>query len=86
MLASKFILAFRPFLEPLDIQQWWYALLPVMGLGVAIAYKAVRVGSYSRYWHEVAAMTIQITVGVASLAFGLILLIRYILPAILPDA
>lgn len=80
------ILAFRPFLEPIDIHQWWYALLPVMSLGVAVAYKAVRAGSYARYWHEVAAMTIQITLGIGSLALGLILLLRYILPTILPSA
>ena len=46
-LAALF-LAYRPFIDPLDLQRGWFILLLPLALGVSITYKAVRVEDLSR--------------------------------------
>jgi hypothetical protein len=37
------LLAWRPFLDPLNLHEYWWAFLVPLALGVAFTYKAVRV-------------------------------------------
>ena len=37
------LLAWRPFLDPLDLHGYWWAFLFPLSLGIAFTYKAVRV-------------------------------------------
>ena len=59
---------FRPFIDPLELHQWWWLLLIPMAFGVAVVYKAVRVKTMDKYWQQVAIMTVQIVLGMVALA------------------
>lgn len=76
--------AWRPFLDPLDVNRSWFVLLLPLALGIAVAYKAIRVPSMKTYWREVAIMTGQIVLGMAALGAASYLFIQHVLPAIAP--
>ncbi len=66
------LLAWRPFLDPIDIHTGWYVLLVPLALFIAIAYKAVRTKNMDRYYREVGVMTVQIIalmIGLAAASF-----------------
>ncbi|MDX2118438.1 MAG: hypothetical protein SFY96_09680 [Planctomycetota bacterium] len=71
-------LAWRPFLDPLPLDAWWFVLLIPMALGVAMAYKAVRVHDLSTYWKAVLGMTLQIILGIAGLGLGIYIFVQFI--------
>lgn len=78
-------LAWRPFLDPLPIEEQWYLLLIPLALLISIGYKAVRVGDMQRYWRSVAVMTLQVIFGIILLWIGAYLVIFRIVPLILPQ-
>jgi hypothetical protein len=78
------LLAWRPFLDPIDAHRVWWALLVPLALLVSIAYKAVRLHSMRRYWVEVASMTGQIVVWMVLLGAATYVLIGWVVPAIAP--
>ncbi len=59
--------SFRPFIDPIELHQWWFLLLVPMALLVAMSYKAVRLQTLEKYWRHVALMTVQIVVGMIGL-------------------
>lgn len=62
------MIAYTPFLTPLDLHDhWWFTLIP-LALGISIAYKAVRMKDLTRFWRAVAVMTVQIIGGMVALA------------------
>ena len=61
-------LAWRPFLDPLDLHDYWWWTLIGMALGISIAYRAVRVHTFDGYWKRVLVMTIQIVGGMVLLS------------------
>ncbi|MGE3109138.1 MAG: hypothetical protein AB7G11_17325 [Phycisphaerales bacterium] len=64
------LLAWRPFLDPLNVHDsWWWFLIP-MAFGISVVYKAARMPSLDRYWRAVLAMTVQIIVGMILLALA----------------
>jgi hypothetical protein len=76
-------LAWIPFVEPLNaLQDIWYLLLLPLSFGLAMIYKAMRVPDLSRYWREVALMTVQIMLGMIGLAIALVILVQLLIPAI----
>lgn len=79
-------LAYRPFLDPIDVSAFWYLLLIPLALGVAAVYKAVRVRSMNDYPKEVAVMTVQVVLGVAGLAVGFYVLVSLVMPRIFTPA
>jgi hypothetical protein len=66
--AAPHVLAYRPFIDPLNLHDVWWALLVPLSLGIAIAYKAVRTRDMGMYWRQVAIMTVQIVVAMVLLA------------------
>ncbi len=77
-------LAYRPFLDPLDLHQVWFLLLIPLSLGVSVTYKAVRLPTLDRYWRQVALMTTQIVVAIIAIGAASFLLVQYVLPLIAP--
>lgn len=74
------LIAWRPFLDPLDLHTlWWLTLIP-MALFVAMAYKAVRLPELDDYWRSVAVMTVQIILAMIALAAALHLIIEFAVP------
>jgi len=76
------LLAYTPFLDPLNIESWWYFTLIPLAFFVSMAYKAVRVQSFDHYWRNVLMMTIQIVLGIVGLGLLMFLLITQIMPRI----
>jgi hypothetical protein len=74
------LLAYRPFLDPMDLQTvWWWLLIP-MAILVSIAWKAVRVANFRAFWRPVAIMSIQIVLAMAGLAIGAHVLADLLVP------
>jgi hypothetical protein len=79
------LLAWRPFLDPLSLHEYWWAFLLPLSLLISISYKAVRVRDLGfPYWRAVIIMTVQIILAMILLGAATFLLLEYILPAILP--
>jgi len=75
------LLSYIPFLHPISaFQTWWYLLIVPLAFGIAVIYKALRVGDLRDYWRQVAVMTSQIILAMIALAVGLIVLVQVIVP------
>lgn len=72
-----YLLAWRPFLDPIDAHRWWYLLLIPVSLGVSLAYKAVRSRDLARYHREVLIMTAQVILGMIGLATASLVLFEF---------
>lgn len=81
---ALFVLAYRPFLDPLNMQRTWFFLLVPMTLFISIAYKAVRVEDMKGYWRQVLNMTVQLILAIIGLGAAAFLVVQYVLPMILP--
>ena len=78
------ILGWTPLIDPMPgIQANWLWILPILVLGIAMMYKAIRVSDLARWPREVATMTIQVLGAFIGLAIGLYLIVQVIVP-ILP--
>lgn len=76
------MLAYVPFLQPLNIHDaWWFTLLP-MAFFISLAYKGVRLKSLEArsFWRAVAVMSAQIVVALVALAVGLWLFVEHVVP------
>lgn len=62
------LLAWRPFLDPIQAHDIWYLFLIPLSFLISVAYKAVRMRTLDRYWANVWIMTAQIVIGMAALA------------------
>jgi len=78
-------LGWRPFLDPLALDDVWFLLLVPLALLISIGYKAVRVGDMGRYWRDVAIMTVQVILAMILLWIAAWLVIFRIVPLILPQ-
>ena len=75
------IVAYTPFLDPLNVfQTWWYLLIIPLALGISVTYKAMRIYDLGDFFRQVVIMTVQIIVAMALLAAGLILLVQFVVP------
>ncbi len=75
------MLAYLPFLEPMNaLQEWWYLLLIPLSVGISMIYKALRLPRLDHFWRQVLVMTTQIVLAMAVLAIVLGLLIRVVIP------
>jgi hypothetical protein len=66
---------FRPFLDPIELHQWWFLLLVPMAFLVAMSYKAVRLQTLEAYWRHVLLISAQIIVGMIALGAATYLLV-----------
>lgn len=62
------LLAYRPFLDPLPVWDYWYLLLLPLTVGVSVVYKSVRCATMRRVPVEAAKATLYILVGMAAAA------------------
>lgn len=70
------VLAWRPFIDPLNLHDLWWLLLVPLALGISLAYKAVRVRDMRDLWRQVLMMTVQIVVAMVLLAVASYLFIE----------
>ncbi len=78
------LLAYTPFIDPINVHSTWFWLLLPLALGVSVVYKALRVGDMRHYVRQVLAMTIQIVVVMVLLGIASYVLIQHVVPRILP--
>ena len=79
------MLAWIPFLEPMNAAQtWWYLLLIPMAFGISVVYRSLRETSYTTYWRSVFVMTLQIVVGIAILSIAIGVFVQLAIPLINP--
>ncbi len=79
-------LSYIPFLYPISLfHDWWYLLIFPLSIGISIIYKALRLNSMDRFWHDVVAMSIQIILSMIGLAIALLILVQWIIPALPVD-
>lgn len=76
------MVAYVPFITPLNLHDWWWLMLIPMSLFLSIAYKGVRLSdlSASTFIRAVVVMTAQIVLAMIALAIGLYVLIERIVP------
>ena len=77
-MTGAWLLAYKPFLDPLKVWDYWPWLLLPLCLGVSIVYKSVREESMSRVPKEAAKATFWIVAGMAAAAAGLFFMVRYL--------
>ncbi len=77
-------LAYRPFIDPISLNEYWMWFLVPLALGIAVAYKAIRVETTREIPRAALVLATQIVMGVALLGLGCYLLIVHVLPRIVP--
>lgn len=83
-LAGVPTLAWRPFLDPMDLQANWYWLLIPTAFFLSMAYRAIRLPTLRRFWPATIAMTLQIVVAIVALGAASYAFIEWLLPMIVP--
>ncbi len=73
-------LAYRPFLDPIDISGWWWWLVIPMAFLISMVYKAIRVPTMRRYWRQVVKMTVQVMVVMLLMCIGLYVIVLWAAP------
>ena len=80
-LAHGTLLAWTPFINPLNVfHTWWYLLLVPLSFGISVVDKAVRMIDRGGFWREVAVMTVQIVLAMIALAIVIGLLVQLAIP------
>lgn len=67
---------YRPFIDPVSIDGFWWAFLPLMALLIAMVYKAVKHQNLKTYWWAVTKMTFEIVAGMVLLGFASYLVVE----------
>ena len=78
------VLAWTPFVDPIQAHEVWYTLLIPMALLIAVGYKSVRCRDMRQYPRQVIVFTVQIVGGIALLGLLAYLMIAIALPRVLP--
>lgn len=80
-LAHGTLLAWTPFINPLNVfHTWWYLLLLPLSFGISVVYKAVRMIDLGGFWREVVIMTLQVVLAMIALAIAIALLVQVVIP------
>lgn len=77
-------LAWRPFLDPLNLHKQWFFLLVPLSFGIAVTYRAVRVNTFEKYWIKTCILTFQIVLSMILLGAASYLFIQFAVPYLLP--
>jgi hypothetical protein len=72
------VLAYRPFLEPLKVWDYWPWLIIPLCFAVSLVYKCVRVQEMRRVWVDAAVATIWVLAGMGAAAAVLLLLVNFV--------
>jgi len=78
------MLAYTPFLDPIDANGIWWAMLPPLAILIAVVYKALRLATLRGYGWQVLLMAGQIVLAMLLLGAGAYLFIQHVAPMVLP--
>lgn len=74
------VLAYRPFLDPIDVGGWWWWLVIPLVFLISMVYKAIRVPTMRRYWRQVVKMTVQVMFVMVLMCIGLYIIVLWAAP------
>jgi hypothetical protein len=74
----SWLLAYRPFLEPLPVWNYWYLLVIPLCAAVAVVYKSMKCKTMSRVPLEAGAILLWILGGFGAAAIALMLLVNWL--------
>jgi hypothetical protein len=80
------LLAWRPFVDPIDAHSWWFLLLLPIAFLVSLAWKAVRVDDIKRLSRPVVVMTVQVILAMLGLGFAAFIGLVVVLPILMDVA
>jgi len=69
--AATRVLAYMPFLEPLDVDRYWPVLILPLALAISVVYKTIRLTDLSQVPRQAAIMAAQIIMFMMLAAVGL---------------
>ncbi|CAG0964686.1 hypothetical protein PHYC_00919 [Phycisphaerales bacterium] len=78
------LLAYRPFIDPIDLHKFWFVLLVPLAFFLSIAYKSVRLDDLKELPRAVVSMTIQICFWMVVLGVASYLFVQHLAPLIAP--
>ncbi|MBK7406533.1 MAG: hypothetical protein IPJ41_18540 [Phycisphaerales bacterium] len=78
------VVAWRPFLDPLNLHAWWWMLLVPLSFGIAVTYRATRVATFEGFWLKAVILTVQIVLSMFLLGIASYLFIQVAVPYLMP--
>jgi len=72
------LLAYRLFLDPMPVWDYWYLLIVPLCVAVAVVYKSMKCRSMSQVPLEAGAIVLWILGGFGAAAVGLMLLVNWL--------
>jgi hypothetical protein len=81
---SALVLAWRPFLDPVNLHEYWWAFLVPLSVGVSFTYKAVRVNHMRELPRATLLMSAQVILAMVLLGVAAFILLEFVLPRIIP--
>ena len=72
------LLAYRPFLDPLPVWDYWYVLILPLCVAVSVVYKAMKCRSISQIPLEASQIVLWILGGFSAAAVGLMVLVKWL--------
>ncbi len=72
------LLAYRPFLDPLPIWNYWFVLILPLCASVAVVYKSMKCRSMAQVPREAGAIVLWIIGGFGAAAAVLMLLVKWL--------
>ncbi len=78
--SLSLVLAWRPFVDPMDAHAWWFLLLLPIAFLVSLAWKAVRVDDVMKLARPVVVMTAQVILAMLGLGLAAFVGLVVVLP------
>jgi len=72
------LLAYRPFLDPLPVWDYWYLLILPLCIAVAVVYKSMKCSTMSRVPIEAGQIVLWIIGGFSGAAVALLVLVKWL--------
>ena len=70
-----------PFLSPLQgLEEGWYLLAVPLAFLISMSHKAMKVRHFQRYWRKCCIMTVQVLLGMITLAVTLLIIVQWVVP------
>ncbi len=73
-----FLLAYRPFLDPLPVWDYWYVLILPLCIAVAVVYKSMKCRLMSQVPREAGQIVLWIIGGFSGAAVALMVLVKWL--------
>ena len=77
MIPAELVLAWKPFVQPMPVWDYWYLLPLPLCAGLAIVYKSIKCSDMKRVPREALEIFIVIAGGLGAAAVSLWLLVRF---------